>query len=217
MIAALLFDNDGILVDTEPLYFEATREVLAARGFQLTPAMFAEHFLRQGRGVWHILESEGITPEETDHLRDERNRLYLERLRKETVLIPGARAVIRELAGRFRLVIVTSSLREHFLAAHAATGLLPFFEFTLAREDYDRSKPAPEAYISAASRLGLPAEECLVIEDTERGLRAAKAAGMSCIMIPRGLSRTGDFRNAVALLDDIRRLPGALEALEAGR
>ena len=81
------------------------------------------------------------------------------------------------------------------------------------REDYGQSKPSPEPYLTAMQRNGLAAEECLVIEDSERGLRAALAAGLRCVVVPHGMTRGMDFTGALRQLDDIREVPALVGAL----
>ena len=76
MIEAILWDNDGVLVDTEHLYFQATQQVMASAGVELTEALYIEHFLVEGRGAWHLLEERGATAADVGRLRDERNELY---------------------------------------------------------------------------------------------------------------------------------------------
>jgi beta-phosphoglucomutase-like phosphatase (HAD superfamily) len=93
-----------------------------------------------------------------------------------------------------------SSHRDHFEAIHRNTKLLRFFEFVLTREHYERSKPDPDPYLAALARMGLHPRECLVIEDSERGLRSANAAGLACWVIPTVLTRAGDFRAADRML-----------------
>jgi len=193
---AVFFDNDGVLVDTEHLYFRATREIFAGRGILLTEKMYGEYFLRQGHGAWFLLEQGNCPPREIERLRRERNRLYAELLREEDVLIPGVDAALQRLLGKVRMAIVTSSRRDHFDLIHRRTGILPYFDFSLTREDYEKAKPDPEPYLQALKRSGCPARECLVVEDSERGLMAAVAAGLRCIVIPRGMSESGNFDGA---------------------
>ncbi|HXJ19862.1 MAG TPA: HAD family phosphatase [Polyangia bacterium] len=200
---AILFDNDGVLVDTEALYFRATRDVLATVGVRLDEAAYVELFLRQGIGAFHLAAERGVSPEGVLALRADRNRLYQEMIVREEILIAGVLDVVRRLAERFRLAIVTSAEPEPFASSHARTGLLPFFEVVITRVDTVRAKPDPDPYLMALDRLGLPAAECLVIEDSERGLRAAKAAGLACWVIPAGLTRGGDFTAADAVLADL--------------
>jgi HAD superfamily hydrolase (TIGR01509 family) len=203
VIKAIFWDNDGVLVDTEHLYFEATRRVLARVGVDLTGALFHELFLVQNRGAWHLAEAAGVAPETLVRLRAERDALYRALVERDDLVIPGVLAALTRLAPRYRMAIVTSSHGEPFEAVHRRTGLLRFFELVLTREHYERSKPHPEPYLTALSRTGLAPDECLVIEDSERGLRAAKAAGLACWVIPTALTRTGDFRAADRVLGSV--------------
>ena len=101
------------------------------------------------------------------------------------------------------MAIVTSSEPGPFARTHARTGLLPHFELVLTRVDYTNAKPNPEPYLCAVSRLGVPPARCLVIEDSERGLRAAKAAGLACWVVPSGLTASGNFAAADAVLPNL--------------
>ncbi len=203
MFQAILFDNDGVLVDTEALYFRANRELLATVGVDLDEAAYIELYLRQGLGAFHLAAERGLSPADIQALRAARNRRYIQLVADEEILIPGVFDLVRRLSGRYRLAIVTSAEPEPFARSHARTGLLPFFEVVLTRADTVRAKPDPDPYLLALSRLGLDAGQALVIEDSERGLRAAKAAGLACWVIPSGLTRGGDFRAADAVLPDL--------------
>jgi HAD superfamily hydrolase (TIGR01509 family) len=124
--------------------------------------------------------------------------------------MPGVADGLARLAGRFRLAIVTSSEPAPFAAVHARAGILHRFELALARDQYGKAKPDPEPYLLAAARLGVAAARCLVVEDSERGLRAATAAGIACWVVPSELTRGGRFDGAAAVLADfaavVRRL-----------
>ncbi len=203
MFDALLFDNDGVLVDTEALYFRANREALATVGVELDEATYVEYFLREGLGAWHLAEARGVTAAGIAELRAARDRRYFQLVEEAELVIPGVADLLPGLAARFRMAIVTSSEPAPFARTHARTGLLPHFELVLTRVDYANAKPDPEPYLCAVDRLGVPAARCLVIEDSERGLRAAKAAGLTCWVIPSGLTAAGDFRAADAVLPDL--------------
>jgi HAD superfamily hydrolase (TIGR01509 family) len=204
MYEAILFDNDGVLVDTEALYFRANREVLASAGVTLAQADYVELFLRQGIGAWHLAEARGHDAAAIGALRAARDGRYAELVAAANVLIPGVAEIVPALASRYRLAIVTSSEPEPFAKTHARTGLLPHFELVLKKGDYARSKPAPDPYLAAVARLGVAPARCLVIEDSERGLRAAKAAGLACWVIPSGLTAQSRFDAADAVLADLR-------------
>jgi HAD superfamily hydrolase (TIGR01509 family) len=208
--AAILFDNDGVLVDTEGFYFQANREALARFGVALDRESYVDLFLRASRGAWDRLRERGVGEREIDAARAARDRRYQELLGEGDLLLPGVAAGLAALAGRFRLAIVTSSEPEPFTAVHARAGILHHFELALTREQYEKAKPQPEPYLRAVERLRVPPERCLVVEDSERGLRAAKAAGLACWIVPSELTRGGAFEGADAVLDDfaavVRRL-----------
>jgi HAD superfamily hydrolase (TIGR01509 family) len=214
MIEAILWDNDGVLVDTEGLYYEANRLVLEEVGVELTHALFADYSLRQGRTVFDLVE--GLAADEFERLRRRRNARYEALIAEGVRVFEGVEECLSDLHGRLPMAIVTSSNAEHFDSIHAQTGLLRYFEFALKNGDYDRHKPHPEPYLTAASRLGLEPEQCLVVEDTERGLQAAVAAGMRCLVIPHALSSFGDFSAAHAVLDEVREVPAVLARLVRG-
>ena len=96
---------------------------------------------------------------------------------------------------------VTSSEPAPFAAVHGRAGILHHFELALTREQYVNAKPDPEPYLAAAARLGVPVSRCLAVEDSERGLRAASAAGIACWVVPSELTRGGRFDQAEAVLD----------------
>jgi HAD superfamily hydrolase (TIGR01509 family) len=180
-VEAVLFDNDGVLVDTEGLYFRANREVLAAHGVALDEAAYVELFLREARGAWHLLRERGLGEAAIAAARAARDRRYGELLDGEDVVVPGAAAAVAALAARYRLAIVTSSEPDSFARIHRRLGLIAHFELALTREQYDRCKPDPEPYLTALRRLRLSPDRCLVIEDSERGRRRRRgcAAGWS--------------------------------------
>jgi HAD superfamily hydrolase (TIGR01509 family) len=212
MIEAVLWDNDGILVDTEGLYFRATRDTLARAGAELSREQFVEYLMRRGQSVWEVLLPE-LAAGEIARLRRVRDDAYSELLRSEPSMMPGALETVRAMRGQYRMAVVTSSHREHFDLAHQHSGLVEMFETIVAREEYEQSKPHPEPYLTALARLGLSAERCIAVEDSERGLAAARAAGLRCIAIPHELTRAGDFSRAAAILRDITEVPATIAHL----
>lgn len=206
MIKAILWDNDGVLVDTEHLYFRATQEVLETIGFELTQEHFLELFLIEARGAWHLVRERGYSEEEIEALRQRRNQLYAQYLRTETRLMEGVEDVLAELHGKYTMGIVTSSLREHFDIIHASSGLLKYFDFVVASGDYTMYKPHPEPYLVALDRAGCRAEEAIAIEDSLRGLLAATGAGIRCYVVPQRLTSGSDFAAAYKVLTNIRDL-----------
>ena len=208
---AILWDNDGVLVDTEHLYFQATQHVLASAGVDLTEQQYIAHFLVNGRGAWHLLEERGVGADEIARLRDERNDLYGRLLRQGPRAIPGVAETLRQLRGRYVMGVVTSSRKDHFDLIHEHTGLLPYFDFVLTASDYPRVKPYPDPYLAAVDRSGVGADACVAIEDSERGLEAATLAGVRCIVVPTALTQGGRFEGAHRVLANVSEVPAALQ------
>jgi HAD superfamily hydrolase (TIGR01509 family) len=196
MATAILWDHDGVLVDTERLYFQATRDVLASVGVDLTVDVYRQLFLTESRGAWHLAAERGIAAAEIEKLRVLRNDRYRDMLTNGDVVIPGALELLERLKSRYRMAVVTSSHREHFDAIHNRTRLRDLVEFVVTPDDYTHYKPHPEPYLLALAKLGLPAAECIAIEDSERGLQSARAAGIRCGIIRTELTEGCAFEGA---------------------
>ena len=209
MIRAILWDNDGVLVDTEGLYFQAGREILATQGVVLTQRDFAEQSLKKGQSVFDFAPDQNA--ELLEQLRVKRNARYSALLKAGVRVLPGVVETLSALSGRVRMGIVTGSRRDHFDIVHAQTPLLPFFEFVIAREDYAEAKPHPDAYLTAMRVHGLRPETCVVVEDSERGCVAAAKAGLRVLAVPNALSQRGDFSSAYKVLNSVREVVDEVE------
>lgn len=203
----ILWDNDGVLVDTEGLYFRATQEALRMVGIHLTAEQFKEISLRRGESAFVLAAEHGITDDEIARRRAGRDRRYAELLGSQSWAIDGAEEVLRSLHGQVRMGVVTSARKVHFETAHASTGLRQYLDFVLTREDYQHTKPYPEPYLTAMARHDLRPKDCIVVEDSERGLAAATAAGLPCLIVLSDWSRDADFSGAAQVLESIREVP----------
>jgi HAD superfamily hydrolase (TIGR01509 family) len=203
----IFWDNDGVLVDTEGLYYQASRDALARIGFELTVSQFTTVSLASGRSVFELATADGKL---MDDLRHWRNQRYSELLVERNLLLPEVKSTLTQLARHKKMAIVTSCRRDHFDQIHADTGLRHLFEFILCREDYREAKPGPEPYLLALKRSGREARHCLVIEDSVRGLAAAKAAGLTCWVIPSRQTAGQDFSAADRILQRVDELPDLL-------
>ena len=211
MIRAILWDNDGVLVDTEGLYFQAGREILATQGVALTRETFAEQSLKKGQSVFDFLPDQNA--ELIERLRVKRNARYSALLAKGVRVLDGVVETLSALDGRVRMGIVTGSRRDHFEIIHAQTQLLSFFEFVVTREDYNEAKPHPDAYLTAMRLHGLSPESCVVVEDSERGCVAASQSGLRVLAVPNALSQYGDFSSAYKVLNSVREVVDEVERL----
>jgi HAD superfamily hydrolase (TIGR01509 family) len=210
MFDGIFWDNDGVLMETEHLYYKANAEALAQAGVELTREDFCRISLRQGESVLALAAGAGRSDSDAAELRRNRDDIYYRLLGEEARVIPGVQGTLARLHGRFPMAIVTSCRRENFLQMHRASGLLGYFDFILTREDYGASKPDPEPYRTACACAGLPPGRCLAIEDSERGVTSAARAGLVVAAIPGDMNRGGDFGAARWLLDDIHELPALL-------
>ncbi len=180
------FDLDGTMVDTEPIFERAVRELLGDRGLSLTPAL-AHHMLGTPTRVAfeHLRTHFGLL-EDLDRLCQESiDRLFALFDVDPPPLLPGVQRLLDVLDARnIPRAIATSSHREHVQRVLKPHDLLHRFAFVMTCEDVSRGKPSPEIYEKTAQRLGCTPAEMIVLEDSPNGLRAAKEAGARCIVIP---------------------------------
>ena len=205
-ITALIWDNDGVLVDTEELYYSSAREVLAEIGIILDFDLFSQISLKQGRSVFDLARKQGIPESEISALRMKRNLRYTELLQQGVRVYPGVRKMLQILHGTVKMGIVTSSLKDHFDIIHRSTGLLGYFDFILTKEDYTHTKPHPEPFLTAIEKNDLNKDECIIIEDSERGLTAAQKAEIKCVIILNEINNHGNFTGAYRILKNVSEL-----------
>lgn len=214
MIKGILWDNDGVLVDTERLFFAANRTLFLRHDIDLSERQFFDWFLTDNRGAWHLLAARGVSAQRIAELRAERNDIYGALLAGPANLeVADIARVLAACAARVPMGIVTSSARAHFDLIHRPLNLLRHFQFVVAAEDYTFSKPSPEPYLLGLEKLGLPACDCLVVEDAPRGLQAALAAGLRCIVVRSALTRQHDFAGAYRVVDSVGELGDTIAAL----
>ena len=205
----LLWDHDGVLVDTERWYFEATRAVLARVEVELSKERYLE-LMAAGRSSWDLARASGVPAHEIRVRRAERDELYQEYLRTQPIEIEGVAEVLAELAIDHRMAIVTGAQRDDIDLIHAGRDLLRHFEFVLTIEDYARSKPNPDPYLAGLARFGAQPHEAIAIEDSAEGLLSARGAGLRCVVIRSPFTASLEFDGAWRLVDSIREVPRTL-------
>lgn len=201
MRTAVLFDLDGVLVDSEPIQLAVFRECLAEAGLELGAEELERRVVGEGATVAALLAEAGLGERAAAV-----DAAVLERLlpRLATVRpLPGAAgAVARARAAGHTVALVSSSRRAAVEAKLERCGLAGAFDAIVAREDAARLKPAPDPYLRAAELLGVEPARCAVIEDADKGLLAARAAGMTVVAVGAGAS-PGLADRAFARLDDV--------------
>lgn len=191
----ILFDHDGVLVDTEYWYFKAGERALADIGFTLDKDQYLRD-MTQSLGTWSQARAAGINEQTISKQREVRNAYYQEYLRTETIEIEGVVETLAELSKYVRMAIVTTAKRADFEIIHEKRLIRHFMEFILVREDYELTKPHPEPYLTALRRFGATKQETLVVEDSNRGLNSAVAAGIDCAIVHNEFTKTHDFSQA---------------------
>ena len=205
MIEAVIFDLDGVILDSEHLWDEVREGLARERGGRWHEGAQADMMGMSSR-EWSVYMHERIgLPEPPEEIDREVVWRMLGRYRRELPLIPGAVEAVERLAARWPLGLASSSNRELIEAALEASGLARRFRVTVSSEEVARGKPAPDVYLEAARRLGVAAEHCAAIEDSHNGIRSAKAAGMRTIAIPNRRFPPGEeaLADADVVLDSI--------------
>jgi HAD superfamily hydrolase (TIGR01509 family) len=207
----ILFDHDGVLVDTERWYFTAGKRALAELGIELDPTLHLAK-MTQGTSTWDLARAQGVDEATIDRQRAKRDRYYQEYLQSEDIEIPGVEQALRGLSTRHRMAIVTTARRVDFDLIHRQRNIVPYMDFVLTREDYDQAKPDPEPYLAGLARFDARPEEALVVEDSERGLRSAVAAGIECAILHNDFTKSHDFSAATYRIDSLDELAALLQA-----
>lgn len=181
---ALLFDLDGVLLDSEPLHKEAKREAFARLGRTIPERHFLDFRGRTDEAFAEIVGAElGLTPEERAEVLRLKHALFAEG-GKDLPPVPGALPFLAAARKRFGKVALATSATPRMQAfAFDHLGLHPFFDAVVNADDITRPKPDPEPFLLAAARLGAPPEACLVIEDSRNGILSGLAAGCAVAAI----------------------------------
>ncbi len=208
----ILFDHDGVLVETEQWYYLANKRALASLGFDLPRDQYVAN-MANGVSAWEAARSSGRSQTDIQRGRERRNRYYQEYLTTEDIEIEGVLQTLAALADTYRMAIVTTSKRPDFELIHEQRSILDYMEFHLTEEDYERAKPLPEPYLRGLERFGATAAETVVIEDSARGLKSAVAAGIDCIVVANEFTAAHDLSQATASVATFADLPAAIREL----
>jgi beta-phosphoglucomutase-like phosphatase (HAD superfamily) len=185
-VRAVIFDFDGVLADTERLHLAAFRRVFAARGWDLDEAAYFNRYL--GYDDAGLIEAYAadhgirLSQGQFEELLDEKSGAFRRDLDGQ-LLYPGAIECVSRLSGCFTLGIASGALRSEIETILSAAGVLARFGAVVGADDVRATKPAPEPYLTAASRLGVDPSRCVAVEDSRWGIESARGAGMRAIGI----------------------------------
>lgn len=184
MIQAVVFDLDGVLIDSEHLWDEVREALARERGGRWHERAQADMMGMSSREWSRYMHDVIGLPEPPEAISDEVVARLLARYRSGLPLVEGAVEAVRRLAWRFRLGVASSSNRPVIDTVLAQAGISALFAATVSSEEVARGKPAPDVYLEAARQLGVDPARCAAIEDSANGLRAARAAGMRVLAYP---------------------------------
>ena len=207
----LLFDNDGVLVETEEYYYKASKRAL--KEFFDVDVTFNEYMklMTDGKGVW--LAAPTASKEEIIIARDQRDLYYQEYLKNEDLAIDGIHAILNSLSKKYKMGIVTTSRRVDFEIIHKNRGITDYMDFVLCVEDYARSKPYPDPYLKGLELFKGNKNEAIIIEDSQRGLLSANNANIDCVIVYNEFTKTQDFSTAQFKINKLKDLEKLLDLL----
>jgi len=205
-IKAIFFDHDGTLVNSESIHFQLWREVLTRYGVNLSEEQYKDYYAGVPTAATAVdMVSRFAVNVGHSALADDKNlatRNFLSS--KAFPLMSGVSQVLRLFhSAGLRLAVVTGASGDEVQATLRQHLLREFFETVVSGDDVRNSKPAPDCYLLAAGRLGLLPSECIAIEDTEHGVKAAVSAGVACLAVPTDMSRHQDFTLATAVFNEL--------------
>ncbi len=214
MIEAVVFDLDGVLVQSEEVW-DAVREAYVRERGGRYDAEVQRAMMGMSSAEWsRYLHDDAGVPDEPGAINDEVVRRMLAAYGEHLPLLPGAAEAVRRVAARYPLGLASSSNRPLIDAVLDLAGLAPCFRATVSSEEVARGKPAPDVYLEAAGRLGVAPDRCAAVEDSHGGIRSAKAAGMRVVAIPNPTYPPDDEALALAdvTIDSLDRLTPELIA-----
>lgn len=205
MISTVIFDLDGLLADTEPLHCRAYQLAMVEHGVTVSDDDYADHWVKHGYGIvdwvnWHKLE---LDPHA---LRQRKSEHYLKLLETSLQPMDGALELLAGLTGKIRIALASSSYRDAIDGVLAGLKIAHYFEAVVSGQDVAKVKPAPDIFLQTAERLAVTPSECVVLEDAEKGVVAARLAGMACVAVPNPWTRHHDFSQATRVCGSLREI-----------
>jgi HAD superfamily hydrolase (TIGR01509 family) len=211
VVEAVVFDMDGVLIDSEPVWERVRRGFVAEHGGHWA-ADAQDRMMGMSTGEWSAYLSAdlgtGLPPQ---RVAEQVVAAMTAQYQAHLPLLPGAVDAVRALAARWPLAVASSAPRTLIDAVLDASGLRPAFAAAVSSEEVPRGKPAPDVYLEATARLGIAPAACAAVEDSSNGLRSAAAAGLAVIAVPRP-----EYPPAAEALDLARLVLDSLTELTPG-
>ncbi len=210
---AVLWDMDGVIVDTAPFHFKAWQQTFSKLGVKYTTAQFKASFGQRNEAIIPEIIGKPISPEEIAAIAREKEALFRRLARGKIKPFPGAVELLQRLSkSKIKMALVSSTPLRNIDAVLESLEIKAVFQTIISGADVSKGKPDPECFLLAASRLGAKPENCIVIEDSTAGVSAAKSAGMKCIAITN-TRRRNQLKKANMVIDSLENIDiGDIEA-----
>lgn len=203
---AVIWDMDGVIVDTGPHHFRAWQKASKDRGVSFGEREFKRTFGMRNVEIIRTIFGESVSESESAEIADSKERYYRQFIAGDVIPLPGAIELLKDLQeSGFRQAIASSSPLENVDLVLNALGIRHLFQAVVTEKDVKAGKPDPEIFLTAAAMLGIEATNCLVIEDAIAGVRAAKRAGMKCVAVSN-THALEQLRDADLVVDSLSRL-----------
>jgi beta-phosphoglucomutase len=202
----VIFDLDGVLVDTGWAHRQSWYDLAEKEGFSMTDELFYSTFGMQNYQIIPMLLGRNASSDEVNRLSDWKEQRYREIIAEKLTAAEGAKFLLGDLKNeRFRLAVGSSAPRANLELVLDCTDLRDYFDAYVTGEDVTRGKPAPETFLKAAEKLSLDARRCVVVEDAVQGVEAGRAAGMAVVAVTTTRSRA-DLAEADIIVDSLTQL-----------
>lgn len=219
MIKTVIFDMDGVIVDTEPVHHYAYHEHFSQLGIEVSPELYATFTGNSTKNVYEKLKQLFGIGTDTHDLIQVKRSLFNNAFdtKQDLYLLDGVEQLIKNLhAGGMQLILASSAANVTIDRVFSRFGLYPYFSHIVSGEDFPKSKPDPAIFIEAWRLSGHQKSECIVIEDSANGIEAAKAAGLFCIGYESENSKAQDIRRADRIISHFDELDfGSISSIQA--
>lgn len=208
MLKAVLFDLDGTIIDSEPLHTAVVLRILRDRSIRLEPSDLDRYIGISSSVMWREIREVYGFPESVDELKSLQYELNVGMLEESgSILIPGVLDLLQELRSQgIRTAVASSSARDYIETALARYELAAYFDAVVSGEEVPRGKPRPDVFLRAAELLGAEPGSCVVLEDSDNGLTAAREAGIRSVGFRNPNSGMQNLSFADRIVDDIREI-----------
>lgn len=209
MVKAVIFDMDGVVVNTEPIGYRANQELYKSLNIRVSDDVYGTFIGNSDKMIVQKLKDLYSISLSHEELLNEKYRHYFNAFdtAEDLEMLPGVKDLIVDLyENGIRLILASSASNRKIEKVFTSFGLHQYFDHAISGEDFEESKPNPAIFIEAVHKSGFPKEECIVIEDSTNGIKAAKAAGIFCIGYNSGHTMGQDTSLADMVITDFAQL-----------